>query len=60
MQKLEMTEVYKENIMKWTEKKLAQEMIFFEKMIKRQRLKENAFTRHWKLKPWEILLSVYV
>lgn len=46
MQKLELTEVYKENIMKWTEKKLAQEIIFFEKMIKRQRLKENAFTRH--------------
>jgi len=28
MQKLELTEVYKENIAKWTEKKLAQEIIF--------------------------------
>ena len=34
--------------------------LFFEKMIKRQRLKENAFTRHWMLKPREKLLSVYI
>lgn len=29
MQKLELTEVYTENIVKWTEKKLAQEVICF-------------------------------